>query len=376
MVSYKEKSIFKDAYKGKKVLVTGDTGFKGAWLSIWLNLLGAKVMGYSSYLPSKPCLFSVCKVNRHIKHIAGDIRNYDSFKNAFLKYKPDIVFHLAAQPLVSESYLNPKLTFETNILGTINVLECMRKFSKDTIAIIITSDKCYRNMEWTWGYRETDLLGGDDPYASSKACAELVFHSYYKSFFYKSNKNCRIATTRAGNVIGGGDWAVNRIVPDCVRAWSKNKILYVRNPKATRPWQHVLEPLSGYLWLGAELSSLGKLSGESFNFGPNYKANESVETLIRLFSKNFTGKNKWRRSKNNIISKESLFLKVSCDKAMKYLDWNAVLSFSDTIKMAAQWYVEYYKKENRDMLGFTISQIEHYIAEARKNNLSWAKGKS
>ncbi len=370
----KQKFIFKNIYSGKKVLVTGDTGFKGSWLSIWLTLLGAEVIGYSDYLPSKPCLFSVCNIDKHIRHIKGDVRNYNSLKNVFLKYKPDFVFHLAAQPIVSRAYLDPKVTFETNVLGTVNVLECIRKFSTQAIAIIITSDKCYKNMEWGWGYRETDVLGGNDPYSSSKACAELVCYSYFKSFFHRPDNHCRMVTARAGNVIGGGDWAVDRLVPDCVRAWSKNKVVNVRNPKATRPWQHVLEPLSGYLWLGANIFESNKLNGESFNFGPDYKVSESVGELIKLFSKYFSGNNKWKYLSNTTASKESMFLKVSCDKAIKHLNWYAVLSFADTIKMAAEWYVEYYKSNSRDMLNFTTEQIGSYVSEAQKHNLNWAKG--
>ena len=362
--------------KGKKVLVTGDTGFKGSWLSIWLTLLGAKVIGYSAYLPSKPCLFSVCKIKKHNKHIDGDIRDFDSLKKVFKKYKPDFVFHLAAQPIVSRAYLDPKYTFETNVLGTVNVLECIRKFSNKAIAVIITSDKCYKNMEWDWGYRETDVLGGNEPYSSSKACAELVCYSYYKSFFCNPEDRGRIVTARAGNVIGGGDWAVDRLVPDCVRAWSKNATVNVRNPKATRPWQHVLEPLSGYLWLGAKLFESDKLNGESFNFGPDYKVSESVSGLIKLFSKYFGGDNKWRYLGRKNASKESMFLKVSNDKALKFLDWHAVLSFSDTIKMAADWYENYYKvnNKNKNMLDFTIGQIENYISKAQKLHLPWAEG--
>lgn len=373
MKSHKKKTIFRNVYKGKKVLVTGDSGFKGSWLSIWLTLLGAKVVGYSAYLPSKPCLFSVCKIDRHINHIKGDVRDYNFLRKVFIKYKPDFIFHLAAQPIVSQAYLNPKLTFEANVLGTVNVLECMRKFSSNAIAVIITSDKCYKNMEWGWGYRETDVLGGNDPYSSSKACAELICQAYYGSFFYSSDNHCRMVTARAGNVIGGGDWAVDRIVPDCVRAWSKNKKVQIRNPKAIRPWQHVLEPLSGYLWVGAKLLESNKLNGESFNFGPGYKVSESVDKLIELFSKYFSGNNNWKYLGNKNFSKESMLLKVSCDKALNFLDWYAVLSFPDTIKMVAEWYKEYYKSKNRDMLGFTIGQIGNYISEAKKHDLAWAR---
>lgn len=365
--------IFKNIYKGKKVLVTGDTGFKGSLLSIWLALLGADVVGYSSYLPSKPCLFSVCGVNQFIKHTQGDVRDYNSLKKIFTKHKFDFVFHLAAQPIVNLAYLNPKNTFQTNVMGTVNVLECIRKFAKDTIAIIITSDKCYRNMGWSWGYREADHLGGSDPYSASKACAELVCEAYFKSYVKDSSRGLRMATARAGNVIGGGDWALNRIIPDCVRAWSKNKVVYIRNPQATRPWQHVLEPLSGYLWLGQRISESGRLNGESFNFGPDYKVSESVGELIKLFSENFGGSNKWKYLSKKDGSKESLFLKVSSDKALKYLSWYAVLTFPESISMTAEWYEQYYKDKNKDMLDFTIRQIEYYVSKAQELKLPWAK---
>lgn len=373
MKNKKIEPIFKHIYAGKKILVTGDTGFKGSLLSIWLTLLGAKVTGYSEYLPSQPCLFSVCNVDKLIKHIHGDVRDYDALKKIFTKNKFDFVFHLAAQPIVNVAYLNPKYTFETNVLGTVSVLECIRKFSKNTVAIIITSDKCYRNMGWSWGYRETDHLGGWDPYSASKACAELVCQAYFKSYAEESKYGFRMATARAGNVIGGGDWAVNRIIPDCVRAWTKNKAVYIRNPQATRPWQHVLEPLSGYLWLGQKVSESNKLNGESFNFGPDYKVSESVRDLIKLFSDYFRGNNKWKYLTKKGGSKESLFLKVSSDKALKFLDWCAVLTFPDSIKMTAEWYEKYYKDKDKDMLDFTIGQINYYISKAQELKLAWAK---
>ncbi|MDD5428213.1 MAG: CDP-glucose 4,6-dehydratase [Candidatus Omnitrophica bacterium] len=368
------KVAFTNTYKDKTILITGDTGFKGSWLSIWLTLLGANVIGYSDRLPSKPCMFAICGIGKHVKHVKGDVRDYDSLKKVFIKHKPDFVFHLASQPIVSRAYRDPKTTFETNVRGTVNVLECMRHFLKDSVGVIITSDKCYKNKEWNWGYRETDELGGNDPYSSSKACAELICHSYYRSFFDGPSSHCRIATARAGNVIGGGDWAADRIVPDSVRAWSKKEMVYIRNPKATRPWQHVLEPLSGYLWLGSYLSKHPKLNGESFNFGPDYKVSESVSELIKMFSKHFSD-SKWkcRDSRGANTSKESQFLKVSCDKALKFLNWYAVLPFGDTIKMTAEWYEEYYKNKNNDMLYFTITQIERYIKEAKRQGLAWAK---
>lgn len=375
MGGLKKNAVLKNTYRGKTVLVTGDTGFKGSWLSIWLHLLGANVIGYSSYLPSRPCLFSVCKVGKLIEHVDGDVRDYNFLKKIFVRHKPDFVFHLAAQPIVNRSYLDPKLTFETNILGTVNVLECMRHMQAKVIGVMITSDKCYENMEWEWGYRETDRLGGNDPYGSSKACAELVCHSYAKSFFCKLKTDCRMVTARAGNVIGGGDWAVDRLVPDCVKAWSSHEQVLIRNPKATRPWQHVLEPLSGYLWLGAKACESNKLCGESFNFGPSHEMGKSVSELIKLFSRYFEGDNKWRYLNEKKISHESMFLKVSSDKASRFLGWHAILSFSDTIKMAAEWYERYYKGKYKDegMLAFTQQQIEYYVSEAKKHNLAWTR---
>lgn len=373
MGDYRTGSIFGDVYRGKSVLVTGDTGFKGSWLSIWLHLLGANVVGYSSYLPSRPSLFSVCKINKFIEHIKGDVRDQRSLGVVFKKYKPEFIFHLAAQPIVNRAYVDPKFTFETNVLGSVNIMECLRKYSSGSKAIIITSDKCYRNMEWDREYHEADELGGNDPYSSSKACAELACHAYYKSFFSKPNKHCRIVTARAGNVIGGGDWAVDRLVPDCVRAWSKGETVYIRYPKAIRPWQHVLEPLSGYLWLGVNIHESDKLNGESFNFGPNHKVKESVSDLIRSFSEYFSNNNKWAYLKKKKEVSENMLLRISSKKASRLLDWRAILSFPDTIKIAAKWYEMYYRSKNSNMLDFTKTQIEYYVSEAKRHNLLWAK---
>ena len=364
--------MFHDVFRGKNILVTGDTGFKGSWLSIWLNLLGANVVGFSSYLPPQPCIFSACRINKYIKHIHGDVRNLLSLKRIFAKHKFDMIFHLAAQPLVIRSYADPKLTFDTNVGGTVNVLECIRTFPEVKAAVIITSDKCYKNVSWQWGYRENDVLGGDDPYSASKAAAELVFQSYCNSFFGDGKNTCRMATARAGNVIGGGDWASHRIIPDCVRAWSKHKTVYIRHPKAIRPWQHVLEPISGYLWLAANLYATKQLHSESFNFGPDYKVRECVENLIKVFSKYFTG-GQWKYQTRKNVSKETQMLKVSCDKALELLGWHAVLSFVDTVKMTAEWYETFYKKTSKDMFQFTLKQIEQYIAEAGRKKAPWVK---
>ncbi|GER94620.1 CDP-glucose 4,6-dehydratase [Dissulfurispira thermophila] len=364
--------MLREVYKNRTVFVTGHTGFKGSWLTIWLLSLGAKVVGYSLYLPSDPCNFVVCNLKDRVTHIDGDIRNIKDLRNVFSKYNPDIVFHLAAQPIVRRSFDDPKLTFDTNVGGTINILECIRNTSSVKAAIIITSDKCYQNVEWVWGYRENDRLGGDDPYSASKACAEIVCNSYIKSFFSKKDLS-RISTARAGNVIGGGDWAVDRIVPDCVRAFSENNVLEIRNPQATRPWQHVLEPLSGYLWLGANLlNNNSNVVGESFNFGPSDNVNRSVKELIDEFVKVW-GNGKWRAIVNDIANKkEAGLLKLNCDKALFYLKWHAVLSFEETVKMTAEWYKAYYNGE-KDMFDFSVRQIEEYIYLAKKKGLVWVE---
>lgn len=363
---------FNNIYKGKQVFVTGHTGFKGSWLTAWLTQLGANIIGYSAYLPSEPCNFSICNLEKHenVSHIEGDIRNIEKLQKIFFDHRPEIVFHLAAQPIVQRSYDDPKLTFDTNVGGTVNILECIRSTPGVKAAVIITSDKCYQNAEWIWGYRENDRLGGGDPYSASKACAEIVCNSYIKSFFIKTNSP-RVATTRAGNVIGGGDWAEARIVPDCVKAWSAGKTAAIRNPNATRPWQHVLEPLSGYLWLGANLYASDKLHGESFNFGPDQKVNKSVDELIRIFL-TFWGDAEWKHEKSKSNKKESTLLKLSCDKALHFLNWHSVLSFNETVRLIAEWYKAFYKKKT-DMYNFSLEQIQYYVSEAKRQNLKWAQ---
>lgn len=362
-------TTFSDIYKNKTVLVTGHTGFKGSWLSIWLLQLGANVAGYSLDMPSNPSNFEVLGIENKLRHFSGDVMDLDYMERVFDEVKPEIVFHLAAQAITRRSYDMPQKTFFTNLGGTINILECIRKFQSVKAAVIITSDKCYENVEWLWGYRENDRLGGDDPYSASKACAEIACHSYLKSFFL-SGDTPRVATARAGNVIGGGDWAVDRIVPDCVRAFSTGKTLELRNPKATRPWQHVLEPLSGYLLLGAHLlQNDDKVAGESFNFGPSIDVNMSVENLIMDFTA-IWGDGRWQVSNCSAGKKEATLLKLNCEKALHYLNWQAILSFKETVKMTANWYKAFYGGE-RDMYHFTIMQIGEYVQLAKKKGLAW-----
>lgn len=362
--------LFGGAYSGKRVLVTGHTGFKGSWLAIWLTSIGAEVAGFSSYLPSSPCNFTASGLERTIEHRWGDIREIERLKSVFEDFRPEIVFHLAAQPIVRRSYKDPKLTFDTNVGGTVNVLECVRASRSVSAAVIVTSDKCYENAEWAWGYRENDRLGGADPYSASKACAEIAASAYARSF-RPSGGSPRIATARAGNVVGGGDWADSRVIPDCVRAWSEGSEAVIRNPASTRPWQHVLEPLSGYLWLGAELLASERLHGESFNFGPDQKVNKPVSELIDLFA-TFWGGPGWRRGGGEDGRKESALLKLSCDKALHELGWRPVLSFEDTIRLTAEWYKRYYSG-GKEMYAFSAEQIGFYISEASRAGLPWAR---
>ncbi len=363
-------NIFGGVYRGKRVLVTGHTGFKGSWLCLWLLKLGSNVAGFSLYLPSRPCNFEVLNLKGKIRHYEGDVRNYEILKKIFESFRPEIVFHLAAQPIVRRSYSEPKLTFDTNVGGTVNVLECIKTSSSVRAAIIITSDKCYRNVEWHWGYRENDRLGGEDPYSASKACAEIACEAYIKSYFGKKD-TVRIATTRAGNVIGGGDWAQDRIIPDCVKAWSKGEKLIIRNPHSTRPWQHVLEPLSGYLWLAANLiQRQDNTVDNAFNFGPDGKVIEPVTRLVNLFSKYF-GQGRWEIADTKSAQAESAILKLCCDKALYHLGWHCVLSFEDAVKLTAQWYKNYYSN-NTDIYKFSCSQINTYIKKAVQQNVRWA----
>ena len=272
--------LFSNIYNGKTVLVTGHTGFKGSWLCLWLKKLGAEVIGIGLDPISEKTFFSINKINEIIVDKRFDIRDLEKLKEVVENYKPDFVFHLAAQAIVRKSYINPVKTWSTNLIGTINLLESLRYLKKKCSCVLITSDKCYANKEWIWGYRESDQLGGSDPYSASKAAAELAIKSYYDSFYKDKDSLVRITSARAGNVIGGGDWSEDRIVPDCIRAWSNSGTVKLRSPKSTRPWQHVLEPLSGYLTLASILYNDQSLNGQSFNFGPAVTESHSVLELV------------------------------------------------------------------------------------------------
>ena len=362
--------MFDGVYKGKKVLVTGHTGFKGSWLSAWLHHLGAKVWGFALDVPTKPANFQVLGLDKMIGHIEGDVRDRQAVIHAVKKVMPDMVFHLAAQALVRKSYDDPTQTFETNAMGTMNVLEALRQNPTVKAGVFITSDKCYRNVEWPWGYREDDTLGGEDPYSASKGCAEVIIRSYQHSFF-KNGPN--VASTRAGNVIGGGDWAEDRIVPDAVRAWSQEHSLKIRSPYATRPWQHVLEPLSGYLWLGARLWADDRQAcGQAYNFGPNALVNQSVSELLTALAGHWPGA-KWKTEGTSGAKKEATLLKLCCDKALHQLEWHAALNFEDTVAMTARWYRAYYHQDGADMMSLTRHQIDDYTRIAAEQGLSWTK---
>lgn len=356
----------------KTVFVTGHTGFKGAWLCSWLKQLGAKVVGVSLDPPTIPSHFSVANLADCITDLRIDIRDRVALEDAIVSAQPDFVFHLAAQALVRHSYEDPIETWQTNVLGTLHVLEGLRKLDKPCAAVIITSDKCYDNVEWVWGYRETDAMGGPDPYSASKGAAELAIKSHIKSYFPRENSKVRIASARAGNVIGGGDWAANRIIPDCVKAWSSGDVVELRNPHSTRPWQHVLEPLSAYLTLAVELCKRDELHGQSFNFGPQIQQNHSVLDLVQEMALHWD-QVRWQDiSKSTSGPYESGLLKLNCDKALYYLNWHAVMGFEDTVRMTAEWYRAYYQ-ETKQVASTTNAQISAYTAIARQQGLEWAQ---
>lgn len=360
--------MFAGAYSGKRVLVTGHTGFKGSWLTHWLTRLGAEVAGYSLFVPPRPANFEVLDLHKHVANHVGDVRDHSSLAKLFLEFRPEIVFHLAAQAIVRTSYDEPRQTFETNLCGTVNVLEALRITPSAIAAVMITSDKCYENVEWEWGYRESDHLGGKDPYSASKACAEIAISAYTRSYLASAAKN--IASTRAGNVIGGGDWAVDRIVPDCIRAWAEQKPCLLRNPHATRPWQHVLEPLGGYLWLGAQLL-LGdpRASGEAFNFGPQAHVTLSVADLVEKMAGQWPGAS-WECDASMEKKKEAGLLKLNCDKALSRLGWRPALSIEECVRLTAEWYLRYYG--GSDMRAQTNSQIDYYVQRATEQGIEWA----
>jgi CDP-glucose 4,6-dehydratase len=366
--------MFKNIYKNQKVLLTGHTGFKGSWLTTWLIKLGANVVGVSKDIPTKPSMFEELNLKEKIKHYQQDIRNLSKIKEIIANEKPEFLFHIAAQSIVSKSYFDPVETISSNVVGTANVLEALRISNHKCIAIIITSDKVYDNIEQVWGYKENDPMGGNDIYSGSKGAAELIFKSYYHSFFKPEESNVRLAVARAGNVIGGGDWANDRIVADCMKAWSNKKSVEIRSPNATRPWQHVLEPLSGYLNLALELKNSERLMGEGFNFGPRAEQNITVKQLIEDLSLFWNFKNiDDAFTITDIVSyHEAGLLKLNCDKALFYFKWQSNMGYNETIKFTSEWYYDFYNSD-KNILDKTLKQITEYEDMAIEKGLAWTK---
>ncbi len=351
--------LFSEVYKNKKVLITGHTGFKGSWMAIWLKELGADVYGYSLEPYTAKDNFVTTELSKKINHTIGDIRDLEKLQAYFNSVKPDIAFHLAAQPLVIESYNNPHYNFETNLMGTVNFFEAVRCCASVKVAINVTTDKCYQNNEWLWGYRENDAMGGDDPYSASKGCSELITNSYIKSFFSKEN-TANVASGRAGNVIGGGDWADNRILPDMLRAYQNQEVSNIRNPNSVRPWQFVLEPLFGYMKLGEKLWANGKSFSGGWNFGPaafeNYSVGDVVNEVkkiiptIKIDSPNATEK-----------LHEAGLLKLDITKAVNLLNWKPKLNFEETIQFTINGYLDELDPLN-NIYDCRVKQIESYCS--------------
>lgn len=357
----------REFWKGKKVFITGHTGFKGAWLCLWLYTLGAKPVGYALHPPTNPSLFGLGNLQDIVPTIYADVRDGGRLRQALADADADIVIHMAAQPLVRESYQDPVYTYQTNIMGTVHLLEAVRHLNTKgptrTKSIInVTTDKCYDNREWIWGYRENDPLGGSDPYSSSKACSELVTAAYRYSYFhpseYDQHQIC-LATARAGNVIGGGDWARSRLIPDCIRSFPQGDKITIRHPQSVRPWQHVLEPLGGYLLLAQRAYEEGPIYAQSWNFGPAYRDAKPVEWVVRCLC------DKWGAVGYEVDDQshphETAMLKLDCSKAVEQLGWMPRWNLNQALDKVVEWMHAYQKREG--VRSICIRQIEQYMAE-------------
>ncbi|WP_420240117.1 CDP-glucose 4,6-dehydratase (plasmid) [Telmatobacter bradus] len=347
-------------WKNKRVLLTGHTGFKGSWLSLWLQKMGAEVCGLALEPPTAVNLYMDAQVEKNMRSVLGDIRDADLVSRTVQDFRPEVVFHLAAQPLVRASYDDPLGTYATNVMGTAHVLNAVRKTGKPCAIVVITTDKCYENREWEWAYRETDRLGGYDPYSNSKACAELVVSAYRNSFFHPAEyqkHGIALASVRAGNVIGGGDWADNRLIPDIIRAYEEGRSVRIRNPHAIRPWQHVLEPLRGYIAVAEHLLEFGSAYGEAWNFGPEQSDAQPVEWIVRELAELWGNGAKWELE-GGIQPHEAQNLKLDYSKALYRMGWKPALSLKDALKMTADWY--WAKGKGQEMHSFTIAQISQY----------------
>ena len=363
------KNLFDGIYSGKKVLITGHTGFKGSWLSLLLHKLGANVYGYALEPPTTPSLFEEAKIGELITSYIGDVRDLDQLSHVFDQVKPEIVIHMAAQPLVRDSYKIPVETYAINVMGTVNVLEACRRTSGVKVIVNVTTDKCYENKEWIWGYRENEPLGGFDPYSSSKACSELVTAAYRNSFFPSQDypkHGVAVASARAGNVIGGGDWAEDRLIPDFIKAISQNKQVKIHNPYAIRPWQHVMEPLTGYLMLAEKLYSQGADFGEAWNFGPDDNDAQNVEWIIKTLC------NLWGNDTTYILDTtkqphEANYLKLDCSKAKTKLGWHPVWNIKKALQLVVEWNKAYFNGGN--IKDITEQQIDEYLQTINEINL-------
>lgn len=352
-------------WRGKKVFITGHTGFKGSWFSLWLHHLGAKVCGYALAAPSEPNLFSLLGLSTRIaKHHEADIRDKKTLSEALQEFQPDIVFHLAAQALVQESYLDPVTTYATNVMGTVHLLEALRATPSARAVVIATTDKVYKDQQWSWAYRENDVLGGYDPYSSSKACTEFVTNAYVQSFFNPhdyANHRTALATARAGNVIGGGDWALKRLIPDCIKAFLNGEEVLIRNPQAVRPWQHVLEPLNGYALLAEKLFQHGCSYNGAWNFGPSDADVRSVEWLARSLAEQWFAPAHLKVQADPSLGHETLCLRLSSSKSIERLGWQPKWTAENTVGSIISWYQAY--AENKDMAAVCLQQIRDYGGE-------------
>ncbi len=375
------RNSFGGVYAGKRVLITGHTGFKGSWLSEWLLALGAEVTGLALEPATTPALFDQLGLSDRMRHVAGDVREEKTVRHVLGETAPDFVFHLAAQPLVRLSYDIPVETYATNVMGTVHVMDALRHFASRSpapvIAVMITTDKCYENREWVHSYREEDPMGGHDPYSSSKGAAEIAIAAYRRSYFSAADTRVHLASVRAGNVIGGGDWALDRIVPDCIKALEAKQPIPVRNKIATRPWQHVLEPLSGYLTVAAALAGAEDVPFplpaycSAFNFGPNLSSNRTVRDLVREILRHWPGE--WSDQSDPHALHEAKLLNLATDKAFHYLGWKPAWTFEETIGETVAWYrASLQCRQPVDFQTLTLRQIAEYTARARELRIAWA----
>lgn len=352
--------INRSFWKDRKVFVTGHTGFKGTWISLWLHSMGAEVTGYALNPPTEPSIFELCNINDLIKSIIADVRDRETLSRAMTDADPEIVIHMAAQPLVRESYRYPVETYETNVMGTVNLLEAVKDCNSVKAVVNVTTDKCYENKEWVWGYREDEPMGGYDPYSNSKACSELVTSSYRSSFFNAKDYHVHgvaLASARAGNVIGGGDWAADRLIPDCIRSLIKGEEIIIRSPNAIRPWQHVLEPLSGYLALAEKLVKYGSKYAEGWNFGPDDNDAKTVEWIVDKMCEKW-GQESSFRIDNAGHPHEANFLKLDCSKAKFQLGWYPKWSLETALDKVIEWTLAY--KEGKNLREISLNQIKEY----------------